>query len=167
MPQLIKEETNLGQILQQWTIFEYEKHERRAAWYVLMAVLGVGLVVYALWSGNFLFALIIVLFAIILFLQSHQTPQEIVFQITDFGIVVGSRFYAYAELKDFYIVYNPPQVKTLFLTSKNLLQPLLRIPLLDANPIEVKHSLREFLTEDLEKEDEPLSEKIGRNLQIH
>ena len=102
-----------------------------------------------------------------MFLQSHQTPQEVIFQITDLGIVIGTRFYAYSELKNFYIIYNPPQVKTLFLSAKSLTQPLLRIPLLDTNPIEVKHSLREFLTEDLEKEDEPLSEKLGRNLQIH
>ncbi|KKQ27163.1 MAG: hypothetical protein US42_C0014G0060 [Candidatus Magasanikbacteria bacterium GW2011_GWC2_37_14] len=167
MPQLIKDIASLGQVLHEWSILEYEQHERNTAWYVIMGVLGVGLVTYALLTGNFLFALIVVLFAIILFLQSHQSPRNVLFQITDLGVVVGSRFYPYSELNNFYVVYNPPEVKNLFISCKSTWRPLLRIPLLDKNPVEVKYSLREFLTEDLEKEDEPMSEKIGRNWRIH
>lgn len=167
MPQIINENTLIGEILHEWTIQEYEKHERGAPWYVIMVLLGLGLVAYALFTGNFLFALIIILFAIILFLQSHQEPAQVRFQITDLGVVVGGRFYPYSELEEFYLIYNPPEVKTLFLRPKSALRPLLRIPLLDKNPIEVKHALREFLPENLEKEEEPLSDKIARNWRIH
>ena len=118
MPKIIKDQTSLGQVLHEWSVQEYEKHERGLRWYVFMGTVGVALVVYALFTGNFLFAVIIVLFAIILFLQSHQEPTKILFQITDLGLVIGSRFYPYSELNNFYLVYNPPEVKTLFLEQR-------------------------------------------------
>ncbi|MBI4993311.1 MAG: hypothetical protein HZC26_04250 [Candidatus Magasanikbacteria bacterium] len=166
MPQKITEETLLGDIIHEWTILEYEKHTRGTLWYVLAAVLGLALVLYGVFTGNFLFSLIVILAAIILFLQAHQEPRQIPFQITDLGVIVGIRFYPYSEFENFYIIYNPPEVKTLFLDTKNTLQPMLRVPLLDMNPIEVKHSLREYLPEDIEKE-EPLTDRAARNWKIH
>jgi hypothetical protein len=53
------------------------------------------------------------------------------------------------------------------LETKNGMRPLVRIPLLDKNPIEVKHSLREFLLEDTDKEEEPVSDRLARNWQFH
>lgn len=167
MPQTINERTLLGDVLHEWTIQEYEQHERGMPWYALMILLGLGMVIYGVMTGNFLFALIIILFAIILFLQSHQTPLQVVFQITELGVVVGGRFYPYSEFNSFYVIYQPPEVKTLFLETKSVFRPLLRIPLLDKNPVEIKHTLREFLPEDAEKEEEPLADRVARNWRIH
>ena len=167
MPKPLNEQTLLGDILHEWTIQEYEQHDRGLPWYILSIILGLGIVIYAVIKGNFLFALIIILFAIILFLQSHQTPLQVRFQIAELGVVVGNRFYSYSEFSGFYIVYNPPEVKTLFIQTKSSWRPLLRIPLLDMNPVEIKHSLREFLEEDTEKEEEPMSDRIARNWHIH
>ena len=125
------------------------------------------LVLYGVITGNFLFSLIVILFSIIIFLQAHQEAPQVPFRITDMGVVVGGKFYEYSEFEGFYIVYKPPHTKTLFLDTKSILQPALRVPLLDNNPIEVKHSLREFLVEDTEKEDEPLADRAARNWKIH
>ncbi|HLD31302.1 MAG TPA: hypothetical protein VJB37_00165 [Patescibacteria group bacterium] len=167
MPQIIKEEASLGEVLQEWTIQEFEKHQRTLVWYIFMGAIGLALVFYGLFTGNFLFALIIVLFVIILFLQTHQEPRSIPFQITDQGLVVGTRFYPYVELEKFYVIYNPPEVKKLYIEPKSLIHPRLQIPLLDQNPLGVKTALREFLPEDVEKEEEPVSDRIARNWRIH
>ena len=167
MPQQISENTTTGEVLQEWTIQEYEQHTRELLWYVIMISLGLILVIYGMVTGNFLFSLIIILFAIILFLQSHQQPGQVLFQITDLGIIIGKRFYLYSEFESFYVIYNPPEVKTLYLETKNGMRPLVRIPLLDKNPIEVKHALREFLLEDTDKEEEPVSDRLARNWQFH
>ncbi|MFH1946590.1 MAG: hypothetical protein ABIJ23_00310 [Candidatus Magasanikbacteria bacterium] len=167
MPQPINKEISIGDILHEWTILQYERHDRGTVWYILMMSLGLFLVFYGVITGNFLFSLIVVLFAIIMFLQSHQEPPQIPFLITELGVVVGGKFYEYAEFENFYIIYKPPHVKTLFLDTKSILHPMLRIPLLDINPIEIKHSLREFLPEDFEKEDEPLTDRAARNWRIH
>ncbi len=163
----IKEDTLVGDVLHEWTIQEYQQHDRSRLWHLLAIILAVLLVVYGIFTGNFLFSLIIILAGIILFLQSQQSPGQIPFQVTELGVVVGSRFYQYTELSDFYIIYNPPEVKTLFIDTKSMLHPMLRIPLLDTNPMDVRHALRDFLPEDIEKEDEPLSDRAARNWQIH
>ncbi|HBU07118.1 MAG TPA: hypothetical protein DEB09_03460 [Candidatus Magasanikbacteria bacterium] len=167
MPEKITENTLIGDILHKWTIQEYEQHDRGMIWYVVMILLGLGLVIYGIISGNFLFSLIIVLVAIILFLQSHQVPPQVLFQITELGIILGNRFYSYSEFSSFYLIYQPPEVKTLFLETKSALRPLISIPLLDMDPMEIKFSLKEFLIEDTEKEDEPISDRMARNWQIH
>lgn len=167
MVQIIKEDTLIGDILKEWTIQEYEQHSRGILWYIIMGGLGIFFVIYGVMTNDFLFSLIIILFAIILFLQAHQTPKQVLFQITELGIVVGNRFYSFSELESFFIIYNPPDVKTLFLGLKDGLKPMIRIPLLDINPIEIKNVLRAYLPEDLEKENEPLSDRAVRNWQIH
>ncbi|MFZ2190491.1 MAG: hypothetical protein WA057_06540 [Candidatus Magasanikiibacteriota bacterium] len=167
MPEKITEDTLTGDMLHEWTIQEYEQHDRGRLWYIIMIALGLGFVLIGIFTGNFLFSLIIILAGIIIFLQSNQAPLQVSFKITELGIVIGNRFYKYSEFLDFYIIYQPPRVKTLFLETNSALRPLVRIPLLDKNPVDVRHSLLEFLTENLEKEDEPLSDRIARNWQIH
>jgi len=167
MPKPLKEDLTIGNILHEWTIQEYEQHDRNWLWYILMGGLGIAMIIYGMMSGNFLFSLIIILFGIILFLQSHQEPLQVPFQITELGVVVGNKFYAYSELDQFYLIYDPPHVKTLYLETKSVMHPTLRIPLLDQNPIELKHTLREFLGEDTEKEEEPLSDRAARNWKLH
>lgn len=166
MSELIKENTILGNPLHEWTIQEYEQYERGKRWYILMGIIGVISLLYALISGNFLFALVIVLFAIILFLQSHQHPPQLPFVITDLGLIVGRRFHPYTELENFSIVYRPPEVKVIFFETKSALEPTLRIPLLDVDPIEIRFSLLEYLPENTGREDEPISDQIARNLRL-
>ena len=155
MPKQIDEQTLVGGILHEWTIQEYERHERGTFWYVFMISIGLALVLYALATQNFLFALIIILFAIILFLQSHQEPLQVQFQITELGVIISRRFYTWSEFNNYYIIYEPPHVKTLFLDTVSTLRPALRVPLLDMNPNEIRHTLSQYLSEDVEKE-EPL-----------
>jgi hypothetical protein len=170
MPQIIGREGSTvvtGHILHTWDVAEYVQHDRPTRWYIIMLTLGLLLVGYGLFTNNFLFALIIVLFAIIVFLQAHQTPHSIPFSITDLGVIVNNRFYMYSEFMDFYIIYNPPEVKTLFLEPESSLRPRLRIPLHEQDPNEIKFTLRQFLSENVSKEDEPLSDKVAREWMLH
>ncbi len=167
MPKVIDDSTIVGNPLMEWSVAEYDQHERPTAWYVLMTIIGVTLVGYGIFTNNFMFALIIILFAIVIFLQSHQDPIVIPFSITELGVVINNRLYTYSELTDFYIIYNPPEVKMLFLETKSSLRPRLRIPLMDENPNEVRELLLEFLEENLAKEEEPLSDMVARRWRIH
>jgi hypothetical protein len=167
MPKQLTNETLVGDILHEWTIQEYDQHERGVMWYIVLGTLAVLFIAYGIFSGNFLFALIIILAAVIIFLQSHQTPLQVLFSITELGVVVGSRFYPYSDFKDFYLIYQPPEVKTLFIIPQQVYRPMLRIPLLDKNPVEIRHTLREFLPEDTEKEAEPFSDTFARTWKIH
>ena len=167
MPQTYNSNLVIGEVIHHWAVKEYEQHKRRMFWYIIMFVVGLALVAYAIFTGNFLFAIIIVLFAIILFLQSHQEPSTIPIAITELGLLVSSRFYSYSELQDFFIIYNPPEVKTLFIETKSVAKPRMRIPLGVMDPNGVRDTLLEFLNEDLEKDEEPFSDMFARTWQMH
>lgn len=168
MPKVIDENSFVGEVLHEWSVPEYEQHIRTIPWYVIMGIIGVALVAYAVLTGNFLFALILVLFSIIIFLQSHQAPIIIPFRITELGLVVNNRFYAFSELDKFYIIYNPQdEAKMLYVETHSITRPALRIPLMDMDPNDVRMTLREFLEEDLEKEEEPFSDMFARKWRIH
>lgn len=167
MPKPLTEETITGDVLHQWKVQEYERHERGLLWYLFMLVFGSLFIVYSIWTKDFLFSFIIILFGIILFLQAYQEPLQVIFAITELGIIIGSRFYDFSEFKYFYIIYQPQEVKTLFFEMKSIIHPLIHVALLDKNPVEIRKSLREYLVEDLEKEEEPLSHTLIRQLRIH
>jgi membrane-bound ClpP family serine protease len=109
MPKILTPDITVGAVHHEWGVQEYEQHERSSWWYIAMITIGIILVVYAMLTLNFLFALSIVLIAIILFLQSHDEAMVIPFAITELGIVVGTKFYSYKELNQFYIIYQPPR----------------------------------------------------------
>lgn len=167
MPKQIVDNLNIGEALHQWSVNEYESHERTPFWFIGIMGIGIALVIYGMFSGNFLFSLIIILAAIILFLQSHQKANEVDFQITELGVVVGAKFYSYSELGNFYIIYNPPEIKTLYIETNSPVRPIIRVDLMSQNPVSVRSSLRMYLTEDIEKEEEPLSDTFARQWKIH
>ncbi|MDP2692953.1 MAG: hypothetical protein Q8O88_04915 [bacterium] len=167
MPQTLTQNSITGDVKLEWTVQEYDRHQRGLFWYIFMITLGMILIVYGFMSNNFLFSLIIVLAAIILFIQSYQVPAQVLFRITELGVIVGNRFYTYNELKNFYIIYQPPETKTLFIEPKTGMRPVLRIPLLDQNPLDVRDAMNIFLDEDLEKESEPLTDLFARQWKIH
>jgi len=83
MPEVINDDITIGDILHEWTIQQYDRHDRGTLWYILMIGLGLLLVLYGVVTGNFLFSLIVILFGIIIFLQSHQEAPQVPFRITD------------------------------------------------------------------------------------
>ena len=167
MPTKLGEGVLIGDVIHQWTIQEYNQHQRGVRWYIIMITVGMLFIIYGLMFNNFLFSLIIILAGIIMFVQSHQTAPQVLFQITELGIVVGHKFYNYSELKNFFIVYQPPEVKNLFFQTDSSVHPILIVPLLDINPVNVRQTLLEFMEEDLSAEKEPLSVTIARRWRMN
>ena len=66
MPTQVMPNTLVGDTLHQWTIKEYEEHAREKRWYIIMSVFGAALVLFGLFSGNFLFALIMSFIMVVL-----------------------------------------------------------------------------------------------------
>ena len=155
-----------GEVFHRWGVDEYTQYDRSRLWYIVMISLGLVLVIYGIFSNNFLFSLVIILAAIILFLQSYQRPLSVSFQIAELGVIVGDRFYPYAELTGFYLIYHPPEVKTLFLVTRHPLRPNLHVDLGDMNPNEIRSTLQAFLPEETEIEEEPMSDMVARRWRI-
>jgi hypothetical protein len=148
---------------------EYEKYERGRTWYIAMGLVGLLLLTYALISGNNSFALIIILFGIVMYLHELHEPMDINFAITDTGIVLGKKYYRYSELENFWIVYGAEKNSTrnLYFTYNGYLKHRLQVSLLDYDPRPIRDYLTQYVVEDLEQEEEPLSDRVARLLKIH
>lgn len=167
MPTSLKEQLYVGDFLFEWKVTEYEQYERPRNWYIVMSTISIALIIIGLITNNFLFILIILLTAIIMYLQSQQAPIEVPVAITTLGIIVGRRFYAYDEFSEFYIVFVPEQTKTLYLESSSFIRPRIQLPIEELNAVEVREVLVQYIEENFEKENEPASEQIRKMWRLH
>lgn len=152
--------------LASWSFQEYSKHERSQVWYIT-AIIVLGLMIsYAVITYNFLFLILLVLTAIIVILQIKNKPKRVKCEITEQGIQLGRKFYKYEDLDCFWVIYNPPKIKNLFFEFKNKFKHRITVPLGQQNPVKVRSLLLEFLDEDLDREEEPTSDTVGRLLKI-
>lgn len=164
---LLKEDVNFGELIYSTTIKEFEKHERGKRWYLIMTILAILLISIAILTANYLFALIIVLFAIIMVLQEMNKPIDLNFAVTETGIIVGNKYYSFSEMEKYWIIYNPPEIKALYFEPKSIIKHRIMIPLGDdVDPVILRSFLNMYILEDLEKEEEPLSDRLGRILKI-
>ncbi|MDD4995294.1 MAG: hypothetical protein PHW53_02435 [Patescibacteria group bacterium] len=145
---------------------EFIKHERSLLWYIVAFLIAGGLVTYAILSGNFLFAVIVVLIGVIIVLTSFREPRKLSFEIDPMGVAVGGKRYKFTDFKDFSIIYNPPETNTLYLEFRMPLRERLSVQLGDMDPNEVREYLMNFLKEDLEREQESLSDILSRLLKF-
>ena len=157
--------TEYGALLIGWKIPEYTKHERGRRWYLWAGIVFALLLFYAIYTLDFLFAVILILAAVIIFIRAREEPMEIDFNIFEKGIGVGKKFHTWKDFVHFYIIYEPPEVKNLYFNLKGL-RSRLSIPLNNQNPLRVRESLLKYLAENLDEEREPLSEEYERFLKI-
>lgn len=155
-----------GNVLMQWKFPEYEQYERGKIWYIMAAIISGLFLLFAILDRNFLFALIIIIVDLIILIQANRKPSQLDFKITEKGVVIGESFHPYRDINKFWIIYNPPQSKTLYLNYKPTLRPDITIPLENKNPLKVRDLLLEYLEEDLTKEEDSNSEQIRRILKL-
>jgi len=155
-----------GKQLVAWKFSEYVKYERSRAWYIGLGVIETLVIIYSIWTKNFLFALIVILVGIIVILHSRRQPMDLDCQIFEDGIQVGKKFYDWDDIKNFRIVYQPPQAKFLYIDLKNILLPDFSVPLNDQNPLALRDILKNYLIEELNRPYENITDRLNRWLKI-
>jgi hypothetical protein len=160
------EEQHYGEVLAEWSAPAYPHYHRGALWYGIAAVIGAALLVYAFISNNFLFAVIVVMFAITLMLQTSRKPEMMAVTVVSTGVLFGGRFIPYRDLKSFWIVYEPPMTKSLYLDFKRAFFPHVTILLEDVDPVELRLVLKKYLPEDGEHEGEPAVDIFSKIFKI-
>lgn len=153
---------DVGRVILAWETWEFSPVERSTQWYVIAASLGLGMLIYALLTSNFVFALIVVMFAVIILMRDLRKPRRVQAAITSEGVVFDNEFYPFGEIKDFSVVYEPPMVSNLYLGFNSRFSPLMSIPLDDADPNQVRAQLLPFVFENLERDSESLTDTLSR-----
>jgi hypothetical protein len=168
MPDKKENQTKIdhGKTLLSWKFPEFLNYQRGKTWYVIATVVGAGLVIWSLATLNYLFAIVVVMVGVIVVAQGRRQPHDVVVQISEDGITVAQSFYRYKDIKSFWIVYDPPLIKKLFIDFKSAVRPTLTIQLENENPVNVRRILTKYIDEDIEKDEEPASDSISRLLKI-
>ncbi len=157
--------TDHGTVLHTWEFSEFDKHDRSKRWHIGTGIVAGALVFFAAISGNFLFALIIVI-GVLLTILNHRTNKMVSLSITEDGIMVGNQFYDYRDLKHFFIIYQPPEVKRLYFDPRSVFSPRIPVALDNQNPVVIRETLAQYLTEDIEQEHEPVGDQVSRFLKL-
>lgn len=149
-----------------WSVIEHEHHDRGFTWYLAATLVGAALIVYALITGNIMFAFIVIIFAIILFILSRIPPKSLVVVAAPNGLSVGDRRYAWKEIKNFWMVYDPPEVKSLYIEFVGGLRSHLLLGLNEVDPVAIREFLLQYILEDESKLEEPFIDWLSRRLKI-
>ena len=155
-----------GNIWASWSFPEVQKYKRGVGWWIFMSLVALGLIIWSFKTGNFLFAVIIIIVAVTIILWAKRETLEVEMKITERGIELGSSFYEWSRIENFWIVYKPPEVKRLYFKLKRILPPFLSIPLEKQNPVQIRRILMKYALEDLSKEEESFSDFLSRSLKI-
>ncbi|OGY79688.1 MAG: hypothetical protein A3B74_02870 [Candidatus Kerfeldbacteria bacterium RIFCSPHIGHO2_02_FULL_42_14] len=165
-PKGSKQDQEHGTVYAEWQFPEFSQHERSLGWYITGAVIAAAFFIYALATDNYLFAVSILIFIIIIFFQHKREPLPIACRIMEDGLAVDQKFLHYKNLKNFWIIYNPPAVKRLYLNFENGWKPEVSIPLENQNPLYIRNILLQYLREDAEKTEESLYDSLSRQLKL-
>ena len=160
--QTIGETIDAGAPMMSWESWEFPRSERSKRWYITASVVGLFLILYAVFTANFIFGVIVLMFAVITLLQDLKKPARLPAHITSKGLVFGDDFYPFEEIRDFSLTYDPPTINTLYVSFHSRLQPMLSIGLEELNPNDVRATLLPFVFENLEREGESLTDVLRR-----
>jgi hypothetical protein len=168
-----------------WRIPEYHGEEKTKLWYAIYSLIGIALLVYAIFTQNFIFAIIVIFAAVLLVLFDGGNPGTLEVVISDRGVMVGKEFYSYDQIQDFFIIYEPEDgVKNLYFEFKRFARPSLpeseparyswlfwlvnfartrfTVPLEDMDPVAIRRNLLKYLKENLDRTTIPLSEQLTK-----
>ena len=162
VPEIDENGIDAGTVLMAWDTWEFPPVERSRRWYLIVGAVGLGMITYALLTSNYGFAIILIMFAVLLVLKDLKKPAKVTAAITTHGVVFDHEFFDYEKIKDFSVVYNPPDVKNLYITFNNRLSPMLSIPLEEANPVRLRQTLLPYIFENLDRDDESLTDILTR-----
>lgn len=155
-----------GRVLHSWTVPEFERYERGKWWHAFALTMVMAAILYALYNRNFLFAFIIIIFAIIIFLHHSREPADLRIAVTELGILINDKFYRFRDMSSFWLIYEPPLTKSLYLELADSFLPPVKVGLGDVDPVALRQTMLQFLIEDLEKKEEPLSDLVWRLLKL-
>jgi len=162
-----------------WQVPEYRKPVRGRGWYIAAIIVAFICLFFSFFAlrawhlvflgagSNFLFALIIIIAAIVLIIAESQPPIMVDIELGPEGIKIGKRFYEYDRFKNFCVLYKPKRsIKNLYLEFKNSVRPRVSIPLRRLDALTVRNFLVQYLEENLERVEPPVSEQLTKLLKL-
>ncbi|OGF83334.1 hypothetical protein A3B18_00035 [Candidatus Giovannonibacteria bacterium RIFCSPLOWO2_01_FULL_46_13] len=143
-----------------WEAPEYEYYEKNKDWYWSVGIVTIGFFILAIILKNWLFSIMVLISGFAVAMYGSKKPKIVQFSITSRGIKADKILYPFDNLKYFWINYDPPHIRELYLVSKKTLTTQISIPLGHIDPNEIREHLIKFIEE--KEIEESLFDTIAR-----
>jgi len=148
--------------LLEWVAPEFIKYYKEPEWFMVGGLVVFGLLLFALFTKNFIFALIIILASFTIFIWTQKEPKKIAFSITPKGIMINKKnLLVFDDLKSFWVFNEPSETKYISIESKKVFMPRIAIPLGEQRPEEIRQVLSKFLPE--KEQEKSLIDAMGKH----
>jgi hypothetical protein len=143
-----------------WQALDHIQDPKSSDWFWIVGIVAISIAVLAVFFGNILFALLIILAAFSSFMIANDAPQIIDFEINRQGVKVGDTVYPYSTLDSFYVIDEDGWDRDrILIKSKKLFMPLIVMPIgNEVSPDGVRDYLLDYLDE--EELEEPMSQRF-------
>lgn len=166
-----------GKILHQWSFKEFEHHQHSRSWQVWMTLVLIGGIGLSVWYENIMLAFLLFAFAIILITRELQGPEmmrvyiregalELILEDHHHQDRLATTVIPWKDIKRYWMLYQPPEIKNIYIRFTSPFRNGLRIPLIDQNPVEIRNTLNRFIDEDLSITEEPFIDLLARRLKL-
>src|SRR3989344_3238199 len=135
-----------------WQAPEHVYYEKTPDWYWGFGLVVAALLFIAYITESVLFGFLIVIGGAGILLFAAPKPRTVTISVTGQGVEVDDRLFPYETLQSFWIFYRPGNRQELVLKSDRGLAHTIKIPLANANPVEIREYLLQYLPEHAEEE---------------
>lgn len=143
----------------EWETLEYEYVHKSPDWFWALGIIAVAAAATSIIFSNMLFAIVILIGAFTLGINSIKRPNVISFKINNRGIIIDKKLHPFTTLESFWVEDSNEYIEPkLLIKSKKLLAPHTVIPLGDTSASDVHDFLINYLDE--EEDSESLAQKI-------
>lgn len=162
---MVKEKTD--RTILSWKAPEYHHYKKSQWWFPVQALMTLILVTYFVLTNQLLVAIIVALGAIMIYQLAHSEPVVYPVIFSTEGIRFRDRFWAFQDLKSFWITESgrDGRVRKLYLKPIQRFTGLITIPLIHQDTGKVRGFLKKELPEAHEA-GEDLADRINRWLRI-
>ena len=142
----------------EWQSYDRIEQRHSPDWYWAVGIIALSLAVTAVIFNNILFAILVFVSTIALFLRTLQKPQLLHYELTNRGLWTNRNFQSLTAFDSFWVEEDTEPRSKLLMKSKGMLTPLLVATLEGVPPESVRELLSEYLPEA--ELHEPLSMRI-------
>jgi len=148
-----------------WTAPEFIHYPKSPMWFISLGLAGLAVIAYFLLQRDFLTAVMFLLLVITVYFFAKAKPRTMEIALDSHGVKISKMQIPYQRIKSFWIVYQPPETKTLNFETAAYLNRFLTLQLENEDPVAIRDFLLEYLPEDLDRT-EQLTDKISRTLKF-
>lgn len=147
-----------------WEAPEFDYIEKEPFWFVTGVVAAIILIAFALFQGNLLFAIFILIASMVVYSWAKRRPEVITISLNENGVKIGSySFHPWSDLEYFALLQSHEKhdkLAELVLKKKESISPFVKIHIPPDNLEVIREFTLQFLPE--EEYEEPFADAIGR-----